>query len=367
MKIILLFLSLFLALTEVAGQYDERFQQEYFFGNLPSAKVEAMGRGDAAIGGSVASLFFNPAGLGGIENQELFLSTSAPYYILKNSNYYFAGYARRVIPGLVAAFSINSMAVGETGFRTTINGEKYPLDKPKSTNYALSVAGTPLKNLYVGLNFNIFRIKLFDDVSPNVTVHFDLGALYKLELTDQPNFNHHLQFGLSINNITASKINLESPKGDKAKETLPVIGRFAAAYFWGTQITLPGAGTGPLDLTFTTEYQNTFNTEFRNSFLIGIESVLWHVLAFRLGFFTQSLDPVGFENNKDRITDLTYGFGAIIPLFDLTNGKIPFRVNLDYCSLKQPPYIHEGTRNPNMRTFTLRLVWDVPVKMLAKN
>ena len=52
------------------------------------------------------------------------------------------------------------------------------------------------------------------------------------------------------------------------------------------------------------------------------------------------MDPVGFENNKDRIKDLTYGFGAIIPLFDLTDGKIPFRVNLDYCSLKQPPYIH---------------------------
>jgi len=366
MRILFILICLF-TVNLVFGQYNERFQQEYFYGNLPSAKIEAMGRGDAAVGGSVASLFFNSAGLGGIKDQEVFLSTSAPFYVLKNSNYYFAGYARRIIPKLVTAFSINTMAVGETTFETTINGEDYPLDKPKTTNYALSVAGTPLKNLYVGLNFNIFRLKYFDDVSPSVTVHFDLGALYKLELTDQPKFNHHLQFGLSVNNFTASKITLESPKGDQATSALPVIGRFAAAYFWRTQITLPVAGSGPLDLTLTTQYQNTFNTEFRNSFIVGIESVVWNVLAVRLGFFTQSVDAEGIPNNKDNITDLTYGFGAIVPLHELTDGKVPFHINLDYCSLKQPPYTESGTRIPNMRTFTLRLVWDVPVRMLTKN
>jgi hypothetical protein len=295
------------------------------------------------------------------------LSTSAPFYVLQNSNYFFAGYARRILPGLVTAFSINKLAIGESSFETDINGQDYPLDKPTTTNYALSASYAPLKELNVGINVNIFRLKYFDDVSPFLSVLFDMGALYKLNLTDQAKFTHHLQFGVSVNNFTASKITLESPQGDKSEVALPVIGRFAAAYFWGTLITLPGTGTGSLDLTLTTEYQNTFNTEFRNSFIVGLESVLWQVLAFRLGFFTQSVDSEGFENNRDRIKDLTYGFGAIVPLAKLTKEKVPFTLNLDYCSLKQPPYTYSGTRLPNMRTFTMRLVWAVPVKMLSKS
>ena len=145
---------LFLVILEsLNAQYTSGFQQEYFYGNLPSAKTEAMGKTDAAIGGSVASTFFNSAGLGGIEKQEAYVSTSAPFYILKNSNYWYAGYARRIIPQIVAAFSVNNFAIGETTFDINIGDERYPVTKGLTSNYALSVAGTPLKGLYIGLNF----------------------------------------------------------------------------------------------------------------------------------------------------------------------------------------------------------------------
>lgn len=364
MRILFVTICLFIS-AALSAQYTSGFQQEYFFGNLPSAKVEAMGMADAAVGGTVASSFFNSAGLGGIEKQEAYLSTSAPFYILKNSNYWYAGYARRIIPRLVAAFSVNNFAIGETTFDVNIGDERYPVTKGLTSNYALSVAGTPLKGLYIGFNFNLFRWKLFDDVNAAATFHIDGGLLYKLEIRDLEKLRHHAQFGVSVNNFTGSKITWEAPDGNKATNELPMIGRFAAAYMFGTDINLPVAGKGPLDFTFTLEYQSTFNSDFYNTFSVGLESVLWQVLAFRLGYFTQTLDDLGQEVNFDHIRDFTYGFGAIVPLNELTNDKVPLSIHLDYVSLKPPSTSDLSSlkvsvgRIPNMRTFTLRVVWTL--------
>ncbi|HEY9114533.1 MAG TPA: hypothetical protein VIN10_07510 [Bacteroidales bacterium] len=355
----------FFSINTLSAQYTSGFQQEYFYGNLPSAKVEAMGMADAAIGGSVASLFFNSAGLGGIEDQEIMLSTSAPFYILKNSNYFFSGYARRVIPRIVAAVSVNNFFIGETTFDVNIGDDRYPVTKGNSSNLALSVAGTPVKGLYLGLNFNFFRWRLFEDVSGSMVFNMDFGALYKLELKDIKKFNQHLQFGASVNNFTASKISWEAPDGNQATNKLPIIGRFAAAYFLGTDINIPKAGEGSLDFTFTTEYQNTFNSDYYSTFSLGLETVLYKVLAVRLGYFTQSHDNLGNEVNKSRIADFTYGFGAIVPLNSLTNEKVPLSLHFDYLSLKPPSVRNDDYtkasvgRVPNMRTFTLRVVWVI--------
>lgn len=363
-RILFAAISMFVVIG-LEAQYISGFQQEYFYGNLPSAKVEAMGMADAAIGGTVASSFFNSAGLGGIENQEVYLSTSAPFYILKNSNYWYAGYARRFMPWLVAAFSVNNFAIGPTTFDVSIGDDRYPVTKGLTSNYALSVAGTPVKGLYIGFNFNLFRWKLFTDVSAAATFNIDGGVTYKLDIPDFNKIRNHAQFGVSVNNFTGSSIGWEAPDGNSTSNDLPIIGRFAAAYMFGTDVNLPVTGEGPLDFTFTLEYQNTFNSDFYNSFHIGLESVLWEVLAFRLGYFTQTVDDLGQEVNYDHIRDFTYGFGAIVPLNKLTNDKVPLSIYLDYCSLKPPSTSDLSSKKasvgriPNLRTFTLRVVWTL--------
>jgi len=355
-----------LFVVSLNAQYIFGFQQEYFYGNLPSAKIEAMGKADAAIGGTVASSFFNAAGIGGIEKREAYISTSAPFYILKNSNYYYAGYAQRIIPRIVVGASVNNFAIGPTTFDVELDYDKYPVTKGLTSNLALSVAGTPLKGLYIGFNFNFFRWKLFTDVSAAATFNIDGGILYKLEIPDLGKFNNHAQFGVSVNNFTGSAIKWEAPDGKTATNDLPIIGRFAAAYMFGTDINLPSAGTGPLDFTFTLEYQNTFNNEFNTTFSVGLESVLYEVLAFRLGYFRQTKDDLGHPDvNYDHIRDFTYGFGAIVPLNKLTNDKVPLTVHLDYCSLKPPSTSDLSSKKAsvgrlvNLRTFTLRVVWTL--------
>ena len=348
---------LLLTLLPLQAQYNFRFQQEYFFGNLPSARTEAMGRADVAVGATANSLYFNPAGLGGIQTQEVALSTSGPFYVLKESDFYFASYAKRIHPKLVTAVSFNQLAIGPTTFTTDINGEDYEIDNPRSTNLALSAAAEPIPGLHIGLNANLFGLKYFDDAKNTKSFMLDAGALYRLTLVDENEKQQLFQAGISVTNITGSDIKLISPTGDEASNVLPILARVGIAYIAKTQISLPGAGEGPLALTLTAEYQNVLNNEYRTGLFFGSEAVIWDVLALRLGYFNSSQDDFGVANNRDRLRDLTYGFGFQIPLNELAQDGIPFDLHFDYVSLKHAPTIYSGSRTPNLRTFSFRLVF----------
>ena len=354
-----LFILCLLISYPVCAQYQFRFQQEYFFGNLPNARTEAMGRANAALGGSVSSLFFNPAGIGNIEEQEVALSTSAPFYALRESDYYFAGYARRLPKKLVAAVSFNQLAIGPTNFSTNIGGTNYPVDKPTSTNLAFTLAAEPLAGLHVGVNANVFRMKYFDDVPRANTLQLDAGLLYRLALAEGENSRQHLQFGASVNNFSGASIDFAGPGGEEETNDLPTVARVGVAYLLATDITLPGAGTGDLDLTFTAEYQNVLNNDFRTGINIGAEAAFWKVFALRIGYLSHNIDDLGNPENEDRLADFTYGFGFIVPLVELTNETLPFNLHFDYVSLKAPSYNSGGARLPNMRTYGLRLVWPL--------
>jgi hypothetical protein len=333
------------------------FQQEYFFGRLPSGQAEAMGGGQVAVGGSVASLFFNPAGLGLIQTQEAMFSTSAPFYALTESDYYFAGVARRFHPNMVGALSVNQFAVGPSTFDITINGQRYPVDEPKSTNVALSYAVEPIEGLHVGTNVNYYHWKYLDEVEAATQLHVDVGALYRLALQEGEKGASHLQIGAAVNNLSAARIEFSGPAGEVSSNEFPSIVRVGASFLTQQAVDFSLLGLMNIGFTGTLEYQAVLNNPFRNGIRIGTETVLWEVLAVRLGFFTHSIDDFGFPNNRSQLTDFTHGLGLIIPLPKLTDAKIPFSFHIDYVGMKQPPFTFSGPRLVNMRTFSFRLVW----------
>ena len=330
------------------------FQQEYWFGNLPGIRAEAMGRADVAVGGTASSVFYNPAGIGTIKSWEANLSTSAPFYVLTNSDYFFAGGAYRVHPRIVVGLGGNLLAVGETNFDLNLDGMRYPVDKPKIGVLSASIAGEPVKNLHLGLNFNLQGWKNFDDVPAATAFLLDFGALYALNLKRN---NSQLRFGAAVVNINYPTITYTVPDGTTGTNAFPVIFRIGVAYEKEFSIKLPGVENRvPLALVATTEYQNIFNSAYRTAFRLGGELVMARVLAFRLGFFTTSANDFGVETNKSRINDITYGFGVIVPIDLITKGKAPFAIHLDYYALESPPTTDSGRRLPNRRGFGIRFV-----------
>lgn len=344
-----------LGLSAQRRDYFPFFQQEYWFGHLPGARAEAMGRADVAVGNSVTSRFYNPAGIGLIEDWEADLTTSAPYYLARNADFYFAGYAKRLHPKLVAALSVHQLAIGPTGFTVDIAGDDYPLDKPTSATLTATVAAEVVPGLQVGVNANYYRMKFFDDVRAFGSVFLDAGALYSRKLSNDA----EIRAGVGVSNATFGEIAFESPTGIEDDNVFPVTARGGVSYLQDFTIEIPGAGRQPLALLLTTEYQNLLNFQYRTAFKVGGELTLAEVLALRLGYYTRDEQDFGVANNRGRVHDFTYGFGFIIPLGRLSEGKLPFALHLDYYSLENPPLVFSAQRGPNKRGFALRLVSDL--------
>lgn len=349
---ILIMLLPFIPQTSGAQYYDF-FQQEYFFGNLPSARTEAMGRADVALGGSPNTCFFNPAGLANMGRRELSLSHSTPYYSLTNSKYFYAGYGHRVNRKAVVGLSVNQFAVGETNFTVKIQGVNYAINKPTSTNFAFSATYHVFYGLHLGINSNLFRWRLFDELSAFSTVHIDAGLLY-IQPDSTGTRKRRWQLGASMSNLSASTITYESPDGRSSTSPFPVIGRVACAYLTKGDPVFPIVGSMPVQSTVTAQFQTLFNNDFRQGFNLGWESVINHTLAVRIGYLSHSLNTSGLTINRDKLQDITFGFGFMVPFAELTQHAFPYNVNMDYVSLRPPSYVTSGKRLSNMHTVSLR-------------
>jgi len=328
------------------------FQQEYFFGLLPSARAEALGRTGTALTGSTSSYYYNPAAIGTIKDWAAEVGTSGPYYLLRESDYYFTGFSKRLHPKLVAGLNLYQFAMGPNGFSVNIGNDRYPVDRPRVADLAATIAAEPVKGLHIGLNAHLFNWKIFEGVSTERSFFLDLGALYTRTLAN----GDQLTAGLGIVNITGSQISFEAPDGASSSNAFPIITRIGATYQKSLEVNFPGAGSQPLLLLFTTEYQDLLNSDVRSAFRLGTEATLADFLSLRLGLFTRTEDDMGVANNRDGIVDLTYGFGLVFPFDKLTKGAWPVRLSLDYYAFENPPLIFSGTRQPNKRGFSIRLI-----------
>ncbi|MEL6674589.1 MAG: hypothetical protein AAFR61_20430 [Bacteroidota bacterium] len=346
-------LLLFLCPYFLSAQYNSNFNQEYFFGRLPSAKTEALGGADVAIGGTVMSIFQNPAAIGSITNQQLDLSTGAPFFVLRESDYYFAGYAQRINDWLVAALSLNRFAIGQTTFEINLGTERYEVDNPRVNNVALTLAAEPIEGLQAGVNINLFNWKYINDIGQARSLPIDLGAIYSLDAGPGK-----LSLGASATSLIFGKINFEDPLDNVYTQEFPRVLRIGGAYQGETEFEA-GNFTHHLAYLVTIQYQNVLNNDYRGGLRLGLEGVLWRVLALRVGYFRLNEDDNGLPNENFGFSrGPTYGFGLIIPL-KLGDG-FPDQMRVDYTSLPQPQLRRNSTRLPNSRTFSFQFIWTLP-------
>lgn len=368
MKRVLLSLLLMIGAISVYAQYNYRFQQEYFFGWLPSPRSEGMGQADVAVGGETAGTFRNPASIGLINKGEFTFSNNGPFYALGNSRYYFLGAAYRVHERFILGLSYNRYSVNQSTFSVDINGTLYPIDEPVTGNLALTAVGEIINGLHVGLNFNWYRWKIFNDVSAANAFMLDAGVLYTYYFSgDDCNQGSGIRTGISFTNATAGDLTFKSPMGDAATADFPVVGRYGITYFNYTILKPTGKGINPLGILGTFEIQNVFNSEYRTAFRLGLEALAYEFFAFRCGFFTFNTDNLNLPGaNKSRLTAFTYGFGLKVPVQEISNNKVPLDIQFDFTAQKSFSYTFSGTSLPNMRAFAVRLIYQ-PCPKVANN
>ncbi len=140
----LFFLVLFVEQNHAIAQYEYGFQQEMFFIRQPSASVEALGRAFGANDGTLSAIFYNPSGLASIKGASLFVASSSPYYLLKDSRYYFNAAAYHFNRYLTVGISTNTYKSGQyiqftDAQGNPIRGGEYGMDE-----YTVSLASEPI-------------------------------------------------------------------------------------------------------------------------------------------------------------------------------------------------------------------------------
>lgn len=351
MKHIILLVQVLLP-TLLFGQY-QGFENEMFFRRQPSARAEAMGQSYCAMDGDLTSVYFNPAGVATINGIELDGSYATPLYRLDKATYKFLSLGYKFNKYIVAGLSVNHFSFeNEIAFTDDYGNPNYTFI-PYTSNYSLTLASQPIKNLLIGLNTNLF---VWNPVKKNFTaLNFDFGLIKKFELVNGKNYKHSVNLGTSIKNFNYSKVKINYA-GSKSEEPLPVIMKYGANY----QITFDKHflidSLKTLRLLVNGEYQDLLNSNYYTTSRIGGEIMFLELLSVRAGYFKEKVDNYGYpDRNKSKVSAFTYGFGLQIPLYKLT--KLPLNINFDYTNLPQVNYIKNYPQWDNFQVYNVRLNW----------
>ncbi len=353
MKNAFLFIQLLIPAV-LFGQY-KNFGSELFFVRQPSARAEAMGRSYCAIDGDLTSVYFNPAGIATLKGIELDGSYTTPHYSLDKANYKFLSLGYKFNKYIVAGLTVNHFSYGqEIAFTDDFGNPNYTFI-PYTSNYSLTLASQPIKNLLIGLNTNLF---VWNPVKKNfIALNFDFGVIKKFELVNGKNYQHSASLGTSIKNFNYSKVKIDYA-GSKSEESLPVIMKYGANYQITFDKHLLIDSLKTLRLLVQGEFQDLLNSDYYTTSRIGGEIMFLEILSMRAGYFKEKVDNYGYpDRNKSEVSAFTYGFGLQIPLHKLT--KLPLNINLDYTNLPQTSYSKISTQWDNFQVYNVRLNWMI--------
>ena len=332
-------------LLGIAQSYaqSDRYQgvfPELFFGRQPSARSEAMGRSQVAVGGEVSSAYYNPAALASLQNPTVGGALASPYYFDEDARYDFYGAALPL--GRFGVISLSRFFFDRSPPDITL-GDAVVDVRDEMSLFSLGYALHLGRWVDLGINVNFFRrlVRTDDSEWDNRGWPVDVGLFKAYPRSGDATF----RWGASLGNVNRAGIGF--PKGQDA---LPSVLRLGVSY---GRIFREGAGESSvslLSLLTTLEYQNVLNGDKRTAWRAGLEAVIWEVLALRAGYYSESLDMNDEPDVSNRLSAFTYGAGLRIPVQALF-GELPdWAFRFDYTYLPQPDVVADGYAWPRFTT-----------------
>ncbi len=336
----IIILLLFAIVNNINPQTYNDFAPEIFFGRLPSAKSESMGR--------VLTLNYdpyfvsqsNPASLTSLTGISTFYSNSLPFYGLTNATYNFVGlsYVHTAYGGI--AFNYLCFNFGSEIFGL-------PFQNPfieKKYLYTLTYAYN-IKNWFsIGLSANLY----VDDFGMSKSYSdsfFELGLIRDFSLVQNSEVKDKITVGTQLKNI----FNQSFSAIDEAQaDVFPSIFRFGISNsieFKDLEIFEKDYFIG---FTLGFEYQDLLNSDKRTAYKVGGELALVNFIFLRSGYYSET--PTISEG---KLTDFTYGFGVKLDFEKYISNNFPLIILFDFVSLEQPNYGSAPINWENFTTFSL--------------
>lgn len=358
MKIIWLFLFALLS-NQLYSQ--ETYENNMYFGTLatlfvyhtPSAKAEAMGRGQVANNNGDYGAYYNPA-LTSLSNGIKFNYSYTEVGRAKPSlHYYEVSYSNKKLGSIgLSAYHYSKDQQNIYAFKNKYSGGYY--DAVYNLNYSREV----YKGFYAGMNLGVFHysnyiynITGFPESAIDDGVTIDLGLLKKFEIISSSQ-KQIIQLGTALYNITNSKTSRTSRSYNiNFVNSLPVIFRIGASH----QIEFKDkAALGESDLfsLFTHfEYEKIINSSFDAVFKIGEEISVREIFYLRAGYYYSEVGDNSYEGGYH--SEFTAGAGVNIPVSKIFNFKNPLNLKIDVSSVgppKEPKHFYSNLASGDFST-----------------
>jgi hypothetical protein len=318
-------------LATAAAQYDGSFDEIYFQRTF-SPKSEALGRTGVAVSDNALSLQTNSALIGFMDGVFLTHSHSSPFYGAPKGHHEFIGMA-----GIIGS----KLALGMSN--AAFQMEFQDIIEFSTELLTLAVVAKPTDHIALSVNGRRVSatVRNTQQVGKALYDHeqwyIDLNAAFRHSYN--PRFANSAELMVGVTYQNALRNEWSPPKLIEDINTtipLPVIltAGLAHGLRWGSK--------NYLSLTLFGEYQNVLNSDYLERFSAGSELDFSGFLKGRVGYFTQSNDDGGLEENKDEITEMTYGFGVVLPISQLVGPSNAIRLEFDYARMQQPLFTHNN-------------------------
>lgn len=342
--------SLIALMFLLSGSFTETLPQtyngaifEFYLGRQPSARAEAMGRGMSAVTGDALSYYFNPAGTASLKGLNVNASFAGPFYLLDKGSYNFIGASYKIEEYGNVGFNRDYFTYGEEVVITNEFGDQTGSYTPHLSNYRLNLSSEVMENFFVGANLNLLQPRYTSGVltvgnergsEQKDVFYFDLGVIKSFGIKKK-SMDHKFNIATSMMNVNfAEYAAADSDQGDP----LPVILRIGAAY----DLSIDDKSISPklksYNFLVNAEYEDLLNSKYYSAIRGGLEFTFLEILSLRGGYYTQDLNDHGSVNNKDKVSEFTYGIGVNIPVRQLTDSRTPLEVKFDFTTLKQPSF-----------------------------
>lgn len=355
---------------------------------LTSARSQAMGFTTLTKGG-IENSFYNPAAIG---------NTGAPVQVAANyanghsyrpdSHYYFVGGAYKVIPKLAVGLSYFTYRNPDPVW-TTIIGETYDTDLFTQGAMSALVSYQVLDELQVGLGLNFMTENAINGEKTNSDFIPTLGVQYEKELSlinSDKIQNQKVKGAVSLFNFIFNNETTQTYEDNLSFGYLPIILRLGAGYSftmpmqsgWVADKAYFSGTPQAVDLALDLQYQNylpgsdPISEDYKSNtgFGVGAEAWFFERLAFRMGYYSET-GPSGRQADGDlwvtgNRSGFTWGYGTLVPTNQLTQGKLPFDLEVNFITAKQLSSLNtEIYTHPSIFTdgntfqfsFGLNLLW----------
>ncbi|WP_289030613.1 hypothetical protein [uncultured Algoriphagus sp.] len=389
-KLLFLFLTLSLSLP-VISQTVYYYPPGYFglFNNQStSARAQGMGFTTLTKRG-IENSFYNPAAIGSSKAPiQAYANYANGHSYRPNSRYYFAGGAFKIKEKFSVGLTYFSYQNPDPVWTTIIGGGTFDTDFFSQRAISVLAAYELMEGLQVGLSANIMQENAINGEKTNADFMPSLGLQYErnLDLIKSEKFGNQRIFGaLSLYNLLFNGETNQEYQDWMSVNYLPIILRLGGGYAFQLPLTSGlTAGKGyfegaaqAVDLRLDLQFQdylpggpeNSTDDELNTAFGVGAEAWFFERLALRIGYFTEK-GPSGTQPDGDiwvtgNRAGFSWGYGTLIPTHQLTDGKMPFDIEVNLVtgkqitSLNEKIYTHPGifADDTFQFAFGLNLLW----------